>query len=423
MKKLITALATAGLLAGVFGFAAPRTAEASGVIWVSMKGTPVIDANNLEYSSFEASMGYGPYEDNYTRAGYDCLHPDYNDIQLAVDNSVDNDTIYICPGLWKMQTGWQYNHDEYWEAAVYASNPISNDATTGLRFVGAGMNKTIIDGLRGGNKLDVAFDLWGNDDGSQDATFSQLTIRNFGGLAVYGAEITCDAAAFRNNGGKAWDGAAIRADLNVSTSGCLFVGNAGGQGGAIRWSEDVPDAIWTDHGSTFIGNNSYADGGAAYGNAAELHDTVFTGNFAKFGVGGAIATWNCTGSTFDHITATKNSASDDGGAIYIGGDWCDDDSVTITSSVFKNNSSGDLGGAVAAYDADVYLTGSVFQQNRAADDGGAVYGYDVYFSGNRFIGNISGDCGGAVYFQDDIYTPEANFYRGNRDTYGDPNWC
>ena len=166
MKRCISALATAGLLAGVFGFAAPRAAQASGVIWVSQKGTPFVDVNNLEYTSLESSMGNGPWRVNRTRDGYDCLHPDYNDIQLAVDNADDNDTIYICPGLWKMSLAWQIGHGGWSDSAVVTSNPYwPFDDTTGLHFVGAGANKTIIDGLRGGNKLFRAFNLWSSNTG------------------------------------------------------------------------------------------------------------------------------------------------------------------------------------------------------------------------------------------------------------------
>ena len=109
MKRCISALATAGLLAGVFGFAAPRAAQASGVIWVSQKGTPFVDGSMTSQYASSHDTDYH----NYTREGTDCLHPDYNDIQLAVDNSVDNDTIYICPGLWKMSESWQSDYLDY----------------------------------------------------------------------------------------------------------------------------------------------------------------------------------------------------------------------------------------------------------------------------------------------------------------------
>ena len=424
MKKLITALATAGLLAGVFGFAAPRTAEASGVIWVSMKGTPVIDVNDLAYSNHDTSMGYGPYRVNYTRAGYDCLHPDYNDIQLAVDNSVDNDTIYICPGLWKMQVGWQAAYNSRGPVAIFTDNPISNDATTGLRFVGAGMNKTIIDGRRGGNVLPYAFDIY-SESGAEllDATFASLTVQGFSAVAVIGDDLTCVNAAFQRNGSRDGysGGGALGAYGTVDSSGCLFADNHSTTGGAINAD------VWIDHGSKLVGNTADGDGGGAYAYVyAELHGTVFTNNRAIAGDGGAVYTDADATVSFEHIVASKNRAAVDGGAIFVEDSGTDPD-VFVTSSVFIGNTAGANGGAVrVANDQYVYVTGSTFRNNRATHLGGGIASYYIDYSGNMFIGNVAGGCGGAVYNYyggGAIRTPEANTYRGNRDADGVSTWC
>ena len=424
----MTALATAGLLAGVFGFAAPKAAQASGVIWVSQKGTPIVDVRTAP-SSLSASVDY--YDDNagvnmtwYN--GYDCNHPDYNDIQMAVDNSQNNDTIYICPGLWKMHESWQSaGWCCYQESAIVTDNPFTGDGTTGLRFVGAGAKKTIIDGLTGGNKLDRAFEVVVDGDWA-DATFVGLTIQRFESNAVAGDDITCDRSTFSNNGTYESEssGGAISADGDLDTSGCTFVNNFGDDGGAI-----YVNGFWTDHGSTFTNNLADDQGGAASVGVADIHGTVFTRNVSDEDEGGAVYIEGWEDSFIDHITAVGNKSCSDcsGGAIIFDSYSEYANSLYVTSSVFKNNTSGWDGGAIASYANDwMYVTGSTFQGNRASEDGGAVWAHDIDFSGNRFIGNISGDNGGAVYAVGDWANVEANTYRGNRDADGVSNfygWC
>jgi predicted outer membrane repeat protein len=431
MKKIVTALATAGLLAGVFGFAAPKAAKASyydSVIWVSMKGTPVVDGRT---SSFYASTHWDA--GNYSRSGYDCNHPDYNDIQLAVDNSNDNDTIYICAGFWNMHESWQSggpNVKGWWpgynETAVVTDNPVTGDDTTGLNFVGAGAKKTIIEGLTGGRKLDQAFDIYNGDGDGLDASFTALSIQDFKASAVYGDDINCDRVAFKNNGVHLWgdaeeseeSGGAIGADGNLDTAACTFTNNQGDDGGAIYVGGD-----WTDHASVFTNNFGGDYGGAAYVvNAVDLNGTVFTRNATEEDDGGALYVETYGVSYLDHVTAIGNRAGGKGGALYFYDeeDW----NVYITSSVFKNNVAADDGGAIHSNIDDVtYITGSLFQANRAGDDGGAIYAYEISYTGNRFIGNVSGGCGGAVYAATDIYNPDANVYRGNRDSNGVSTYC
>ena len=423
MKKLMTALATAGLLAGVFGFAAPKAAQASGVIWVSQKGTPIVDVRTAP-SSLSASVDYYDLDGGINMTwyqGYDCNHPDYNDIQMAVDNSQNNDTIYICPGLWKMHESWQSQYSgDYAESAIVTDNPFTGDGTTGLRFVGAGAKKTIIDGLTGGNKLDRAFEVVDAEDWA-DATFVGLTIQRFESNAVAGDDITCDRSTFSNNGTyeSEWSGGAISADGDLDTSGCTFVNNNGDNGGAI-----YVDGYWTDHGSTFTSNLGDDVGGAAYvGTAVDLHGTVFTRNTADEDEGGALFVAGNDASFIDHVTAigNKSCSTCNGGAIFFGNTGYD---AYVTSSVFKNNTSGVDGGAIYHWaTGTIHVTGTLFQGNRAGGNGGAIMAYRITYSGNRFIGNVSSGCGGAVIWGNNIDTPEANTYRGNRDMSGVSTWC
>ena len=224
-------------------------------------------------------------------------------------------------------------------------------------------------------------------------------------------------------------------DGDLETSGCLFVGNRGWSGGAVASQYN-----WIDYGSTFIGNRAMRGyGGAAYvDKIVQLHGTVFQQNTAALGGGalwyGAANNWihDLGVITLDRVIATGNVAEGgSGGAVY-GYDTGRDYETVVSSSVFKNNRALVDGGAIFdAEDATLTVTGSTFQQNRAGlrgiavmggSDGGAIMARFVSVVGNRFIGNIALDYGGAICSVNDVYTPDANVYRGNRDGAGYPNW-
>lgn len=102
--------------------------------------------------------------------------------------------------------------------------------------------------------------------------------------------------------------------------------------------------------------------------------------------GGAIYNYEAlsiSGSVF-----VDNSAGWDGGAIFNNGG-----AITVTDSTFIDNSAGDDGGAIA-YGPQL-VKNSVFIQNHASDTGGAIL-YGETIANSTFVGNYAG-AGGAIY--------------------------
>ena len=422
MKKFLTALATAGLLIGVLSIptAQPAKAFLDDVIYVSKSGS-------LNMAALRS-----------------CKNTEYHDIQDAIDDSVDNQTIVICPGIWKL------------------SDPLQTDETTGLVLQGTSTSKTIIDGQKTSEVLDTS-----NSGGWGSVTLRTLTVQNGRGYwraPVATGDMTCDRVLFKNNANDDWYwyafGGALAVYGDATFSQCTFQGNSATNGGGAAYI----DGVLTDHQSTYVQNIS-GTAGALYINdgdsaGSSIVGSTFTKNRAVYGFdvlgtssggegdGGAIlynaeGTLNIASSMFK-----SNYASNDGGAIGLGdnGDeydacndvdinFCEGDtggtlivtSSTFISNVANNTDSDNDGGAISHEDSDGYVEvyGSTFQGNSAGGDGGAVYasGY-MTISGNRFIGNHSYfGYGGATYAgYDYLSDPNANVWRGNRHTNGVNDW-
>ena len=447
MKKFLTALATAGLLVGVFGTAAPRHAAATTpAIYVAKSGSLSLAGNG------------------------NCKSPNYTSIQTAIDNADDNTTIIICPGVWRL------------------TNSLDTDETTGLVLQGISPSKTIIDGTDANSTGEALINTYGySTTGNYQAlTLRFLTVqnaRNWGYGAVRAGDFTCDHVTFKNNSADDWMGpglgGAVSAFGDATFNACTFIGNQGEHFGGAAYI----DGSLTDHGSVYRLNAAGA-GGALYINdmdnvGASISGSTFVQNRAieNFvairardtsswgsesgdggeGDGGAVLFSSEGDLVISASIFTKNYADDDGGAVDLGDDgdegylcdawgddWCEGGgNVTITSSKFTSNeanatvSSDSDGGAVANENGLVTAFGSLFQANQAGEFGGAIYGtYYVEISGNRFIGNHAygnfwgapmgceytmtfGGAGGASFAEIDYFgDPDANQFRGNRDADG-----
>ena len=102
-------------------------------------------------------------------------------------------------------------------------------------------------------------------------------------------------------------------------------------------------------------------------------------------------------------TFINNSASLNGGAIYIASAGSDiTSSSTIRGSTFINNSA-ITGGAIYINANLINILSSTFNFNNASLDGGAVYvdGDFVYLIDSNFTNNTAGDDGGALYWNGD----------------------
>lgn len=197
---------------------------------------------------------------------------------------------------------------------------------------------------------------------------------------------------------------------------------------------EVLEGTLTVSNLTMIGGSTRY-GGAIFANNANLTvtDSVLRGNTAEVS-GGAIAvqwgTLTVLGSTFEDNVAegaaaaivileaqasisdstfSKNQAYFNGAIGNQGGD------VTITDSVFRDNSSDLDGGAIGGEDAPLTISGSQFFNNRAKDNGGAIF-YEtaaMVIKNSIFDGNYAQEYGGAIYTEDVELSLSTSIIRGN----------
>lgn len=169
----------------------------------------------------------------------------------------------------------------------------------------------------------------------------------------------------------------------------------------------------------FSGNKATNDGwggGALYvkladGEELSENGTVSFGDNAKFSgnsasLGGAIALEHGNlelgnGATFDGNTATTGSHQS-GGAIAMWQDAEDHGDIkstlTATNAIFKNNTAGNVGGAISVGEnAGTANVGGLFESN-SANNGGAIYNAgDMTIEGGAvFAGNTATTYGGAI---------------------------
>jgi predicted outer membrane repeat protein len=186
-------------------------------------------------------------------------------------------------------------------------------------------------------------------------------------------------------------------------------GEEDGYGGAV-FGEDqctVTDSTFTDNEVSVLDD---AHGGAVYcdDDIDLLADNRFSGNSATggdYGEGGAVFGDEDLGDSPSsgafRNSFTNNTASHDGGAMYID----DDIEAQFSKNVFKRNSAGQSGGGLYVdeeLEDNASFTGNRFEGNIASDgDGGGAYFANELvtgsvFKGNRFSRNRAGDLGGAL---------------------------
>lgn len=225
--------------------------------------------------------------------------------------------------------------------------------------------------------------------------------------------------SFENNNATTDGGALfINNASNTTIDNVAFNNNtAAGQGGAIRSTlganVDIKSSTFTKNSADWYGAITHG----VSGGMMNITDSVFTENEA--GSGGAVANYagknansgmTITNTQFISNKATLND-DDGGGALFLGAE----SKTNIQNSVFKDNYSGTVGGAIATRigngvndnsKATLDITGSTFENNNARTNGGAIYNSlynsasnngSVNISSNNFINNTAGSRGGAIY--------------------------
>jgi hypothetical protein len=251
--------------------------------------------------------------------------------------------------------------------------------TTTTTIDGAGQNVTL-DGLGATRLFNTTYQF-----ASFTLTFRNLTLRNgrapdFGGAIrlAYQDHITTlniESVVFANNvcdaAGNDVGGGALYAQGGIVTiRNSQFVGNRGGNGGAIGNLQ----ARFTIEDTLFSGNTTNAhvgdggNGGAIYidgsgGGALVVRRSRFENNVATW-IGGAFHTYlyaNGTGMTIEDSTFQGNRTERNGGAIYH-----QNGTLTIARSTFASNTTRGQGGALWLLEASTTsISNSTFSGNSA----------------------------------------------------------
>lgn len=208
---------------------------------------------------------------------------------------------------------------------------------------------------------------------------------------------TLNDCVFMNNRAVRGDGGAIWANhSNSGISGCAFLNNSGGQGGAVML---FFEGSCTFSNCIFLNNTAYSGGavcGELFGPSVTGYDNcTFRGNTARESGGailGSIGNSRFVGCDFAHNTAP-----------YGGGICSDFINLTLDQCTFVKNSAS-LGGAIGKMRGTVTIRDTGFYHNTASDSGGGIYvqeGIDgkgtLYFRNSVTEGNSAGDSGAGIF--------------------------
>ena len=180
------------------------------------------------------------------------------------------------------------------------------------------------------------------------------------------------------------------------TGGTISYNKATANGGAVY----VSGGNYTMSGGT-VKNNSAVDGGAAYVTAGNftLSGGDITSNTVTNNGGGAYITGgNFTMSGGSFITNTASYGN--GGAIYVNAN--NGIAFTMTNGEINQNSAKN-GGAVYVAQGNVDILHGILNSNTATDDGGAIYmnaqstSTALIFESGKMVGNTAADDGGAIF--------------------------
>ncbi|MFC1559977.1 choice-of-anchor Q domain-containing protein [Candidatus Margulisiibacteriota bacterium] len=201
------------------------------------------------------------------------------------------------------------------EAGIFYEHDIIWPDIDNITLRGAGQGLATIDAQSNGRGISFEAAVNATIEGFT-ISYASTEVGGFGaGIKLVGGSVL-DLISIDLISNEAASGGAVYADLsNVYANNCNFIGNRSTLGGAVR------SGTWEVNNCTFIGNISIGDGG------------VFS----------------------------------DSGAGPFGGMG----EISITNSVFKNNSAGNSGGVFLFY--YVVATDSIFIENSATGSGGVFY--------------------------------------------------
>jgi len=318
---------------------------------------------------------------------------DFNNIQAAIDDSNDGDTVVVLPGTY---TGPGSYDIDFGERAITVRSTDPNDANVVAATVieegnfylhsGEGPN-SVIDGLTVARASGDGIYCDGSSPTIRNCVIVDCTVS---GIYVWegGATVSdCTIMGCEKRGGIECAGG----NVNVTIRDCIISNNMGR--GGIYCAFDYPggaNSVVNVSGCTITGNStSYFGGGISYC-PGEITGCNISGNSA--GYGGGIS--GCWGEIRD-CNISGNSAEYGGGVYYCYGE--------ITGCNIIDNHAGGNGGGL--YDCNELTDCTI--SNNAGLNGGGIY-WSTWNEASpaltrcRISGNTAEGSGGGIYFDNSV---------------------
>lgn len=235
--------------------------------------SPSVMSNNVDVPSLRSGSGNSIYVDSSAGAGGDgSITSPYKDLSSALGSSVDGDSIYILPGIYKG-----------------LNNNVGLKITkNNLLIIGTGPD-VIFDG----ENTNRIFNITGSNVTIQGITFKNAKADNYG-AAIYSDNLILNIknCSFENcylpnsYGTTGNYGGAIYVNGNLIVIDSYFVNNTASKGSAIylpydgniKWNMNITN-------STFINNNASDEGSAIYTYSygdLNIINSSFINNYARY---------------------------------------------------------------------------------------------------------------------------------------------
>jgi predicted outer membrane repeat protein len=226
--------------------------------------------------------------------------------------------------------------------------------------------------------------VWAGSASIEDAFFSENSAKHGAALFVYDATLSLEDSEASHNAAVTWGGIAYADLASLTLDGLFLTTNSSAYGGGFMMRRST----FSLRNSEMRGNTAEVSGGAIYGDSstdADIENVRFDENLAKYG--GAMLLLSAS-LTLRDAELTGNSASDAGGAIYLGAS----SSAELDSVDFLRNFARKYGAGVYAERSTYSMTNAVFSSNDSTDTGAGIHqasNADGTLDRVAFVGNRS----------------------------------
>ena len=289
----------------------------------------------------------------YNQSG-ELQNDDYNSIQDAINDSVDGDTIIVCPGTYHENLVFDGK-----DITVKSTDPSNPDIVA----------TTIIDGDVDGDETgDGSVVSFMNGDTS---TLEGFTLTN--GIGTLMGSYTAGGGTYIDSS-------------SPNISGNIIEGNKSANGGGI-----------------YITGNS----------SPEIEKNIIRKNNSSDEAGGGIYIKNSSPKVFENIIS-NNLAFQNGGGIYIEGGYIESNNC-ISGNVIRNNITTHDGGGIYLSQTSPVMESNNIKNNTANIDGGGIYlnSSSPNITGNNIITENSAANGGGIYIKNSYNSTTENTVNGN----------